>query len=533
MNINQFEAELQNHPDKDFVSFIVNGLRQGFDTLIPNLVLPNKEFKNLLSARKEPEVIDELIDQECKKGYLYGPFNEPPFESYRVSPLGLAVGKYSGKKRLIVDLSSPHEDAHHVSVNDLIDKDSCSLTYVKLDDAIKAIRQHGPGALMCKIDVTDAFKQLAIKPSQWPFFCVKWRQLYYVFVRLTFGCRSSPKLFDTIAQAISWIASNNYGIATIFHLLDDFLTVDKPDLCTGQRTMALLTMLFSRLKVPLAKHKCIGPADCLEYLGIILDSKNMVAKLPLDKVGRIIKFIEILLGKNRCTKRELLQLLGHLNFASRVILPGRSFVSYLISLSTTVSNLQHFVYLDSHCQQDLYMWHKFLQDWNGVSLFYDSNFTNAYDMELFTDASLVGFGAYFQNHWFSTKWPDCLPSIHESDLSMAFRELYPIVAAAVLWGKHWTSKRIMFISDNEATVYIIKKMRSKCLPIMKLMRTLTWTAAVNNFHFSAKHLAGKLNTVADHLSRLSLQKFRECAPQADQYPQVCPPPEHIIWDTRS
>ena len=102
LNINRFEVELQNHPDKKFVKFIVNGLRHWFDTLIPNLVLPNKECKNLFSARKDPEVIDELIDQECKKGYLYGPFNEPPFESYRVSPLGLAIGKFSGTRGLLL-----------------------------------------------------------------------------------------------------------------------------------------------------------------------------------------------------------------------------------------------------------------------------------------------------------------------------------------------------------------------------------------------------------------------------------------------
>ena len=498
--------------------------------MIPNLVLPNKECKNLLSARQNPEIIDNLLDQECEKGYLYGPFNHPPFKSYRVSPIGLVVGKYSGKQRLIVDLSSPHDNAQHMSVNDLIDKEACSLTYVRIDDAIKAICQHGRGALMCKVDIADAFKQLAILPAQWPFFCVKWKHLYYVFVRLVFGCRSSPRLFDTVSQAICWIATYNYGIRTIFHLLDDFLTVDKPDLCAGERTMALLNLLFARLNVSLAKHKCTGPSDCLEYLGIILDSRNMVAKLPLDKVQRIIEFIETLLDKNKCSKRELLQLLGHLNFASRVILPGRSFVSYLISLSTTVTSLHHMVYLDHHCQQDLHMWHRFLKGWNGVSLFYDTSFTNAYDMELFTDASLVGFGAFFQNKWFCAKWPASLPSVQDDDLSMAFCELYPIVAAAVVWGKQWTSKRIMFVSDKQATVYIIQKMRSKCLPIMKLMRTLTWIATVNNFHFSSRHLPGRLNTVADNLSRLLLQEFRETAPQADQFPQPCPHPEQIIWD---
>ena len=209
--------------------------------------------------------------------------------------------------------------------------------------------------------------------------------MYYVYVRLVFGCRSSPKIFDTLSQAISWIASHNYGIETIFHLLDDFLTVDKSDLCTGLHTKALLDLIFAILKVPLSHHKCIGPSCCLEYLGIILDSERMEARLPLNKVQRIIKFIEELLAKPACTKLELLQLLGHFNFASRVIIPGRSFVSYLIHLSTTVKELWKQVRLDKSCRDDLKMWLRFLQGWNGVSLFYDSMFTCASDMTLYTD----------------------------------------------------------------------------------------------------------------------------------------------------
>ena len=103
--------------------------------------------------------------------------------------------------------------------------------------------------------------------------------------------------------------------------------------------MALLTLILGCLRIPLAQHKCTGPTVCLEYLGIILDSKNMEARLPFDKVQRIVMFIEGLLGETQCTKLKLLQLLGHLNFASRVILPGRAFVSYLIQLSTTVKQL--------------------------------------------------------------------------------------------------------------------------------------------------------------------------------------------------
>ena len=238
-------------------------------------------------------------------------------------------------------------------------------------------------------------------------------------------------------------------------MLDDFLTVDKPDkpdICTGERTRAVLSLLFNRLKVPLAAHKCVGPTICLEYLGIILDIEEMVAKLSRNKVTRIIQFIERMSDKSRCTNHELLQLFGHLNFASRVILPGRSFVSYLIYLSASVKNLRDMVYLDVHCREDLHMWHKFPRKWNGISFFYDTYFTASTEMQLFTDSSLVGFGGIFQNQWFCSEWPPQLPSVKDDDLSMAFRELYPIVAAATIWGKSWTSERILFLSDNLSPV---------------------------------------------------------------------------------
>ena len=62
----------------------------------------------------------------------------------------------------------------------------------------------------------------------------------------------------------------------------------------------------------------------------ILDTEKLEARLPQEKVDRICEFIQIILHKSSCTKRELLQLLGHMNFATHVIIPGRSFVSYLV-----------------------------------------------------------------------------------------------------------------------------------------------------------------------------------------------------------
>ncbi|CAG2196837.1 unnamed protein product [Mytilus edulis] len=441
INVEVLQNELRNHSDKSFVYYLCNGLKYGFDTKVSVTSLPTLECRNNLSARSQPNVVNELLRKECENGFMYGPFDTLPFSSYRVSPLGVAEGKYSKKKRLILDLSAPHQSDIHFSINELIDKDTCSMSYVKIDNAIDIILKYGRHSWLCKYDISNAFKNCPILPSQWPLFCIKWEDKYYFYVRLTFGCRSSPIIFDTLSQAICYIATNNYKVNNILHLLDDFLTIDPPH-AEGERSMALMMMIFKRLNVPIAMHKTVGPVTCLEYLGIILDSEKMEARLPQEKVDRICEFISSISVKSSCSKREVLQLLGHLNFASRVILPG------------------------------------------------------SYDMELYTDASsTIGFGGYFGGKWFYSSWPTEIKNITNSKHSMAFFELYPIVVAAVLWGASWKTKKVLFWSDNMSTVEIIRKGRSKCLYIMKLMRKLTWCAytTFQNPGTRCRHFSGTVS----------------------------------------
>lgn len=523
------KSELINHPDRVFVNYLCSGLLEGFDPGVNELPKLITECRNNKSARLQPTVVKELIDIETCKGYLLGPFNKPPFEMFRISPIGIAEGKYSKKKRLIVDLSAPYDNDSIPSINELIDKELFSLTYVTIDDAIELIKKCGVGARMCKADIQDAFKLLPLKPDIWHLFGIKWNNLYYFFQRLAFGCRSSPKIFDQLSIAICWIAKQRYGISNIIHLLDDFLTVDAASE-DGYRTMALLTMIFKQLSIPLSIKKTIGPLTELEFLGIILDSVNMQAKLPADKVQRLTDMLKTFCQMKFCTKLKLLSLLGHMSFASKVIVPGRSFMSYLLELTCGLQNNHDIVYFSNDCRQDMKMWLHFLEKWNGVSFFIDSVVTNE-DIELYTDASSTkGFGGYLAGRWFQDTWPSELATNSlETKLSMALLELYPIVMAAVLWGSEWTKKRIIFHCDNMATVQILRKGRSKRSSIMLLMRRLTWCAAIHNFSFYSEHIPGAKNEISDALSRFQEERFRRLAPYAEKEPVPCIPYNKIIY----
>lgn len=226
--------------------------------------------KNLMSARSQPHTDQEIIEQEKQKGFLIGPFDSSPYPIYCINPVGIIEGKYSWKNRLIADLSAPHNNQEHSSLNSMIDKREFALKYVKVEVAIMTIWKAGRGAWWCKFDIWDAFKMIPIHPSLWPYHGIKWNNLYYFYVHLVFGSRSSPKIFTKLLQAISWIVMSKYGIDNLLYLLDNFLTNDHPH-HMPDRTMAIMTMLFSHLGIPFASYKTLGPTTCLEYLGVLLD----------------------------------------------------------------------------------------------------------------------------------------------------------------------------------------------------------------------------------------------------------------------
>lgn len=99
------------------------GHKKGFHTGIKCLK-PTESLvsKNLLSSRSQREITCEFLQKEVDKGFVIGPFSKLPYDVYRINPIGIAEGKYSKKKRLIVDLSSQHQDSDFKSLNDLMIK---------------------------------------------------------------------------------------------------------------------------------------------------------------------------------------------------------------------------------------------------------------------------------------------------------------------------------------------------------------------------------------------------------------------------
>ena len=503
----QLERELVKYPDKGFVGQLLHNITLGCCIGFEGPHYAHTA-KHLPTAHTHADIITSALAKECSAGRMAGPYSQQPVPNLRCSGLGV-VPKKDGGWRVIYHLSAPHGS----SINDHINPSRFPLHYRTIDAAISIINRLGPGTLMGKLDLRNAFRLIPVRKEDWHLLGIHWQGQWYLDKCLPFGLRSSPALFNQLAEALEWILHNNYAVTHIIHYLDDFFTAGPPSSDVCQNSMDAMTQVCATLNVPIKLEKTEGPATSLTFLGISLDSVAMKASITPERKAELAAAITALQGKHTCTKRQLLSLIGKLAFACKVVPPGRIFLRRLIDLSTTVGPLHHHVTLNNEARADLHWWCIFLPDWPGSSLLLESHWSRAPDMELYTDASNLGYGAFWAGRWFSEPWPHT-----HLGFPIAWKELYAILVACSTWGEAWQRKRILFHCDNASVVAIWQTGSCKSRPLMTLVRTLFFIAAKGNFHISITHIAGVRNCIADHLSRLSMQGFRQLAPAANLLP---------------
>ena len=140
------------------------------------------------------------------------------------------------------------------------------------------------------------------------------------------------------------------------------------------------------------------------------------------------------------------------------------------------------------------------------------------DFQISSDAKgYGGLRSNFQLHWFYSAWP-----VAQSSLSIAYKEHFPIVVAASLWGRQWVSRRFEFLCDNESVVAVLMSGTLWDQNFMVLLRHLSMLAIHYSFSFRVFLVQGKANPVADALSRFQFQRFRRLAPHVDLTPAQIP-----------
>ena len=512
--LKQYLSEYHLH---DTADYLWEGFNNGFR--IPYSGPRIERFSpNHGSARLQPDIIINRLNEEIELGRVAGPFLEPPINNLIISPIGLVPKSTPGEFRLIFDLSYPHGS----SINSGISKEDSSVIYTNFDEVIRMVREEGPGSHLFKIDIKSAFRLIPIHPDDFSLLGMEFQGQYYIDKCLPFGLSVSCSIFEKFSTFLEWIIRRNTNSNQMIHYLDDFCGC-RNDKEVAKHTLEKALDCFESLGVPIAIDKVEGPATNIKFLGLEIDTLEMLVKIPSDKLIDLKKVINDFIGKKqkKVTLRQLQSLIGKLNFACRAIVPGRAFCRRLIDATMGIKHPLHRIRVTKGMVDDLSVWQEFLENHNGITMMV-RDLDEPY-LELFTDASgSIGFGAYFKGHWTNGLWPS---SIHEAPLDITFKELFPIVLAIFLWGNDFKNCKVLFHCDNMAVVRIINKQSSRDQASMHLVRSLVEVCLEKNIVFKAQHIPGLNNDIADALSRCQFHRFQKLAPQADR--EATPVPDNL------
>ena len=232
--IRGWEEALASHPDRQFATYIKQEFMQGFCIGFEyGKSLLGQEHSNMKIS--DPQAVTAYLANELVENRLVQmSATKAEAKGIHCSPMGLIPKRTGlGKWCLIVDLSFPVG----ASVNDRINKELCSLSYVSVDAVAKAILQTGRGTLMAKMDIKQAYHTVPVHPADYVLLGMRWDDK--VHKSLPFGLRSASLIFSARVNALAWIMRQR-DVTFVGHYIDDFITLGRPrsDECqANQRAM--------------------------------------------------------------------------------------------------------------------------------------------------------------------------------------------------------------------------------------------------------------------------------------------------------
>ncbi|KAF7345311.1 Integrase/recombinase xerD [Mycena sanguinolenta] len=496
-----WEFCLRDYPGRSFVDSLLQIINHGCNIGFtgPRDISPT--CTNLRSAFEHPKAVTDSITTQLSAGRLAGPYTDPPFPNTRISPLGVAIRKRSGKLRQIHHLSWPHGS----SVNNGIADSEASIIYDMLAKSIDDLCASGPGSLMIKFDLEAAFRHIPIRLADVPLLGYSWRDSIYFELFLMFGLRSAPVHIQPLRRSTAWILQHHIP-SWLRHYLDDFLLIFSPSTppWIAHAALTWLRGLVRFLGLSLQDKKTEGPSTCLEMLGIELDSIAMEARLPAEKLAYLSEVLHVWRGKTHCSLRELQEFTGYLIFCSQVIPHSRAFLQSLFDFAASFKSSYSRRRLSHAARRDISWWSDFAATWNGVHVISPDRRV----VDIYTDASgTKGAGGICGSHWFAIRIP-----WRYSTRDIKFKELFAVVHALLCWGPQLSGLHVNFHIDNTNMFHALENLSIRSAPTMQLLRQFLFLCARLDITFTPLWIRSEDNPLADAASRFEFARLFKLAP---------------------
>jgi len=205
---------------------------------LPPLTVPNAR-----SSFVHGVMLTEKIATWVKDGLVAGPFLAAPLPGFRSNAL-MAVDR-NNSIRPVINMSGPKEGSFNGNLNKLW------MEKVKMASAKSfsfAVVNAGPGAIMSKFDLKDAFKIIPARPNDWRLQGFTWLGRSFFETQMIFGAAPSVSNFDRLGSTLADIALSMKSLNRkwLARTLDDFAFVAPKESGMTEFFILLRSAVFRR-----------------------------------------------------------------------------------------------------------------------------------------------------------------------------------------------------------------------------------------------------------------------------------------------
>ena len=391
------------------------------------------------------------------------------------------------------------------SINDGIPKDSYldineKLTLPSVDGLADRIMKLGRGCKVFKIDLSRAYRQMKMDPGDVHWLGYVYKGRFYFDCTLSMGSRSSARCCQMVTSAVVFIYTK-FGYFAI-NYLDDLGSAEEDE--AADTAFFTLLEVLHRFGLQEAMSKSVAPCFSMVFLGIEVNTLTLTLTIPEDKWAELRKLLSEWKSKQSATLKQVQKLAGHLNFACRCVRSGRVYLSRILNFLRSFTNEVSLDVTDD-VRDDVHWWLEFAQNFNGVSLMLETDFS-APDQVISSDSCLTGGGGFNGTEFFHWSFPEKLRKL---SLNINQLECLVLTMAAKLWIANCQRKKLILKCDNLNTVLAINSGSSRDVVLQKCLRELHKILGWHSCEIKTVHIAGEFNRISDSLSRWDNAHFTQ------------------------
>ncbi|CAL8096456.1 unnamed protein product [Orchesella dallaii] len=388
------------------------------------------------------------------------------------------VPKSDGSNRFVINLKE---------LNKFVDS-----PHFKMEDIRMVMSLLKQNYYMVVLDQCEAFHRIPIVSHHKKYLRFRWEGQLYQFICLPFGLNVSPWLFTKMMKPV-FGSLRAKGHESVSYLDDSLLFGKNTQDCITNRSTTIKLCENLGLHINYKKSQ-LEPSQRVKYLGFIFDSNKLTIELPPSKVETLKSKCINSLRKQTLSIHDLAELSGYLNAATPAMKYSPLYIRELENIKTVElrnhnGNYSAKVSLNDRARLDLQWWLKAMEKP------YQLIPNDSYDITLFSDASMSGWGATDTINSTKGSWSSYQQSLHINELELL--AVYYGIQALV---KIQNISILLRVDNTTAVSYINRYGGCRATQCHEIARMIWEYCESKNLSMRASYVNTKSN-IADALSR--------------------------------